>query len=121
MALITIKITGNINNSVQVGDTLFCSPETFDSGFDTVQSFNNISKVGPIEEIRRLNGYGYIYVDADVTITPPAAGDFLFFSKSSMANISSLLGYYAEIKMINDSTDRAEIFNVSAEIAQSSK
>ena len=43
------------------------------------------------------------------------------FSKNKSANNTSLVGYFAEVKLRNNSTDRAELFALSSEVAQSSK
>ena len=43
------------------------------------------------------------------------------FSKNKQANNSSLLGYYAEVKLTNDSTSKAELFALSSEVLESSK
>ena len=43
------------------------------------------------------------------------------FSKDNKANLSSLLGYYAEIKFINNAFDEAELFSVGSETFGSSK
>ena len=43
------------------------------------------------------------------------------FSKDPIVNNSSLLGYYAEVKLSNDSTEKAELFALGSEITQSSK
>jgi len=32
-----------------------------------------------------------------------------------------MLGYYAQVKMVNDSKDKAELFRVSADYSESSK
>ena len=44
-----------------------------------------------------------------------------FFSKDNKYNMSSLKGYFASMKFKNDTTDVAELFSVSCEIAPSSK
>jgi hypothetical protein len=51
----------------------------------------------------------------------PIASSFIFFSKDNKANLSSLVGYYAEVELTNDSTSSAELFTVSAEMVESSK
>ena len=51
----------------------------------------------------------------------PAIDDFIMFSKDNVANMTSILGYYAEVEMVNDSTDKAKLFAVSADIIESSK
>jgi hypothetical protein len=35
--------------------------------------------------------------------------------------MSGLIGYYAEVKLMNNSTEKAEIFNLSSDISASSK
>ena len=50
-----------------------------------------------------------------------SAGDFIMFSKNNKVNLSSTLGYYAKIKMINNSNKKCELFSVGAETTESSK
>ena len=38
--------------------------------------------------------------------------EFILFSKDNKANLSSILGYYAEVKLVNNSTTQAEPFSV---------
>ena len=35
--------------------------------------------------------------------------------------MSSLIGYYAEVKFTNDSTEEAELFSVGMDVSESSK
>ena len=51
----------------------------------------------------------------------PNTGDFILFSKDNKANLSSMLGYYAKIKMRNNSRKKAELFKVGADYSESSK
>ena len=46
---------------------------------------------------------------------------FISFAKEKKVNTSSLVGYYADTKFINDSKIKAELFSVSSEVAESSK
>jgi len=46
---------------------------------------------------------------------------FIMFSKDNKANMSSLLGYYASAEFRNNSTDKAELFNVGTVFTESSK
>ena len=39
----------------------------------------------------------------------------------SQANKNSLIGYYAEIELENNSTDKIELFSLGSEVTQSSK
>ena len=43
------------------------------------------------------------------------------FSKNTSVNNSSLLGYYAEVKLTNTRTDKIELFSIGSEVTQSSK
>ena len=44
----------------------------------------------------------------------------MFFGKDNEINTSSVIGYYAEVQMKNESTSEAEIFAVSSEVFISS-
>ena len=46
---------------------------------------------------------------------------FIMFSKDNKANLSSILAYYASVTFKNDSTDKAELFNVGTDVFESSK
>ena len=109
-----ITLTQNITNvSLQVGDTLYyvsTDPNLpdFASGSPT--------KIGTISAINgnsiTVPGTGPFNV---------SAGDFLMFSKNKEANNTSLIGYYAEVTLKNNSTKEAELFALSSEVAESSK
>ncbi len=58
---------------------------------------------------------------ATSTIPLPNEGDYLFFAKNTNINTPGIMGYYAEVEMINDSTEQAELFTVSSEVNESSK
>ena len=51
----------------------------------------------------------------------PAAGEFLMFSKNKNVNNTSLVGYFAEVELENNSTTKAELFTLGSEVAVSSK
>ena len=55
------------------------------------------------------------------TTLTPCGGSFIMFSKDNKVNMSSMLGYYASIEYRNDSLEKAELFNVGAEVFESSK
>ena len=58
---------------------------------------------------------------ADCDAHIPGGGDFIMFSKDNAANMSSILGYYAEVEMANDSNEKAKLFAVSTDVSESSK
>ena len=55
------------------------------------------------------------------TSTACTGGSFIMFSKDNKVNLSSGLGYYASATLRNDSPDKAELFNIGADIFESSK
>jgi len=48
-------------------------------------------------------------------------GTFIMFAKESSINLSGLIGYYAEVKIKNNSKVNAEMFSIGSEITVSSK
>ena len=51
----------------------------------------------------------------------PTNKTMLLFSKDNKVNTSGLTGYFASVKMSNDSTTTSELFSLGSEVAQSSK
>ena len=111
---IRINLKNDIDNvSLQIGDVAYYVKD--DDTSTSVTSFtDSVEKIGVITSI----GTSYIVVDS--TVEPPADA-FLMFSKDKVANNTSLLGYFAEVKLINNSTEKAELFALSSEIGLSSK
>lgn len=67
-------------------------------------------------------GHSTITIDTgSLAFTPPGLNDFIFFSRINSHDTRDLLGYYAEVKMVNDSHDNAELFSVGTEVSASSK
>ena len=115
-----IILNNNIQNtSLQVGDFAYISSGVQTSSGSPVTHAASPKLVGKITEIDNNS----------ITITNPLAsldptklkGDFLMFSKDMRVNKNSLVGYYAEIKLENNSTDKIEMFSLSSEVSQSSK
>ena len=111
---IKINLKNDIDNvSLQIGDVAYYVKD--DDTSTSVTSFtDSVERIGVITSI----GTSYIVVDS--TVEPPADA-FLMFSKDKVANNTSLLGYFAEVKLINNSTEKAELFALSSEIGLSSK
>ena len=113
---ITISLTKTINNaSLQIGDTAYYVGSVDDTTTSVANSTDSVKKIGKITAIGSNN------VTIDTAINTPSNGDFIMFSKDKIVNNTSLLGYYAEVKLSNDSTDKAELFALSSEVAHSSK
>ena len=46
---------------------------------------------------------------------------YIMFEKDKQVNSSSLMGYYANVKLMNDSTSKIELFSLGSEVTESSK
>jgi len=126
-----------INVSVQVGDNAYYTPTAFvgstSDAYNTAAVVDTID-LGKITEIinpdlfdggtSTINVFCNL-VDANtglpLPIATPLPGSFIMFSKDKKVNTNDLLGYYAEVKFVNDSTEKIEMFQVGAEIQESSK
>ena len=51
----------------------------------------------------------------------PLNPDYIMFEKDKQVNSSSLIGYYADVKLINDSKGEIELFSLGSEVSESSK
>ena len=108
--MVEITFNNTINNpSLQVGDkAYYTTPNT--NGFSTDPTL--------IGEITSIEGSKITVLN---NISSPSVNDFIMFSKNTVVNNSSLLGYYAEVKLTNSRTDRIELFSIGAEVVESSK
>tara|TARA_R100000234_G_scaffold2408_1_gene2068 strand:- start:2670 stop:3029 length:360 start_codon:yes stop_codon:yes gene_type:complete len=108
-----------INTSLQVGDIAYYVPSVTTQSSNNVSIKSSSSDPEPIGKIIKIND-GSIHVD---TTAPYSfqVGDFLMFSKDKRVNNTSLLGYYADVTLSNNSTEEAELFSLGSEITQSSK
>tara|TARA_R100000951_G_C2628249_1_gene176758 strand:+ start:911 stop:1252 length:342 start_codon:yes stop_codon:yes gene_type:complete len=113
--MITLTFSFPLNVSVQVGDTAYFVPTTTSSSFSVNSSV--VQTVGLITSIDQTTST----IVTDGSGTAPSAGDFILFSKDNKVNMTSLLGYYANTTIRNNSTDKAELFNISADYIESSK
>lgn len=109
----TLTFTQPLNVSLQVGDTAYYAPTTTSGGFNI-----NSSSVVEIGVITSISG---LVVTIGTQINNPPNNSFILFSKDNKANLSSALGYYAEVKFKNSSTTTSELFSVGMDIFESSK
>ncbi len=103
MASITVEF-GASNSSAQVGDNLYY--------------LKNQQKI-LVGKITLVAGTT-IKADIEDTAPRPEKGDYFFFAKDNAINFSGMLGYYADTKLINTSTEKAELYAVNSEINLSS-
>lgn len=103
----------NINELLQLNDTVYYVPAGGSTTMDAVL-------IGTCSFIDVANNT--IRVSGDLNINPPSANDYLFFTKDNNANLSSIKGYYAEVKIINnDYSNYSELFQVGLGVEESSK
>jgi len=119
MATITITIGNSLNDSLSVGDTAYYVSLASSGGFSS--SSGSITQLGNVDAINTSTNT--ITVDVGGTTIGADALDnkMLLFSKDAAVNTSGLSGYYASVKMKNNSTTESELFAVSSEVVQSSK
>ncbi len=113
-----ITLSNNINNaSLQIGDTAYFVSNVSDTTAGFQVSTETPKKIGKITSIDNEDDI----ITIETPSNEPQADDFIMFSIDKRANNTSLLGYYAEVKLSNNSTEKAELFALSSEITPSSK
>mgnify|MGYP003109677415 CR=1 FL=1 len=115
MPSIEIQFNSELNASLQIGDTAYYVPVQAQSTFSV--NSDVVVVIGTITNIFDSK----ITCNIGIYTTPPVPGDFILFSKDNKANMSSLLGYYANVEVRNDSKTKAEMYNISADYFESSK
>jgi hypothetical protein len=120
---VTLSFAAPLNASCQVGDTAYYVETTTDGGF--TKNSDSIIEIGQIREITPFNGSAaLVKCMTDLPYDGGLAANatpFILFSKDNKANLSSVLGYYADVKMVNNSTAEAELFSVGVDYFESSK
>ena len=125
--LISLDFNSPVNVSTQVGDIVYLSVTSPVGASSTAYQVGNpsdIVEVGPILGITNTASGHALEV-----ITNLPAGMFsgnlttMFFliGKDNRVNATSLLGYYADVKFVNDSRKKIELFSVGSEVSESSK
>tara|TARA_R100000278_G_scaffold121298_2_gene104893 strand:+ start:327 stop:689 length:363 start_codon:yes stop_codon:yes gene_type:complete len=120
MPTITLTFAAPLNVSCQVGDTAYTVPTSTTAGFKV--NSQPVTEIGTITRIQNpLSSTPVVTVDTSLPGTYHSVNNFVFFSKDNKANLSSILGYYADVKFRNNSTAEAEIFSIGADTFESSK
>ena len=125
MPTIDLTFPNDINVSVQFNpNATTVNPDGADIIYFTPTSLNGIHntatgivELGPVVAI---NG-NVITVFYDTGTQLPNNGDFIMFAKYRGINMSSLLGYFAKFRIVNNSTDKAEMYSIAVDVAESSK
>jgi len=105
-----LTFTNPVNKSLQIGDTVHYAVVT-----------NNVT--GTPIEVGSVTAFTNTTVTCSIASTAdvPTTSNFFFFSKDNKANLSSLVGYFAEVEMKNSSDGKIELFAVGSEVLLSSK
>ena len=121
MAQVTVNFPTIINASLQVGDTVYFVNTTTASTFEINAS--NVVEFGVVAQLIGITGsYSGIVVSTSIPAASyPTLTDYFFFTKDNKANQSSVLGYYSQVNIRNNSKDEAELFSVGVDFFQSSK
>lgn len=112
---INLGVGNSVNMSLQVGDTLYYVSTTTLGGFNI--SDGDIVEMGVATLVTPLS----VQCEIPETTPPPSAGDFILFSKDSVANLNGMLGYYMLVEMACNDRDQAELFSLNANYFDSSK
>ena len=127
-----IHFDNPLNTSVQIGDIAYYADASGMQGAFNIGS--NLFEIGEIISIDNVNmnvnilGTGIITSRSHITVEPiagfgalPATNAFIMFRKNNVVNKAGLVGYYAEVTLMNNSQDKAELFSISSDAVESSK
>tara|TARA_R110000851_G_scaffold145604_6_gene285145 strand:+ start:433 stop:801 length:369 start_codon:yes stop_codon:yes gene_type:complete len=122
MPSVTLTFSAPLNVSCQVGDKAYYASTSPDGGF--TKNDAGIVEIGEIRQITNAQSTSPT-VTCHTTVGPTEVGhgttEFILFSKDNKANLSSVLGYFASVKLVNNSTAQAELYSVSMDAFESSK
>ena len=113
----------SLNSSLQVGDIIYYVPTPTNSTPYDVGNLSNVQEYGVLTAITEIliQGIAAFRLTIDSSLTSPITNNYLMFAKEKKTNTTSLAGYYADVKFVNNSIDKAELFSVGSEITESSK
>ena len=127
MATVTINFESNLDQSLSIGDTLYSSGSVSSSGgFTTASSPIELGEITALNRTTQTNGNVGAQITIDTNRTEAninsnvAPTMLLFYAKNNTVNLSSILGYYAEIKLTNTSTSKSELFQIGVDVFESS-
>ena len=120
---VTITIGSKLNQSLSVNDiayyaNLSAAAGGFQSNSATPVRLGVVSAINNSTNTITINP---LEVNVTSNLLVPTNKTMLLFSKDNKVNTSGLTGYFASVKMSNDSTSSSELFSVGSEIVQSSK
>ena len=124
MPIATLTFANPLNSSLQIGDIVYYStPGQAPSSSFSTSVTGGMTKLGTVfsMSIDPIQ-VGVLYTDAaNGGVNPPLNGDYIMFEKDKQVNSSSLIGYYASVRLINDSKEDVKLFSLGSEVSESSK
>jgi len=129
MIVITLANITNLNTSLQVGDMIYVTSintvnPLFNSSNQNGIAINASNRVGILRKIEQNPTVPTTYTLSIDSSAPYGAtvntGDFIMFSKYNQSD-DDIKGYYMEVKLVNDSRQKAELFSLGSEVTESSK
>lgn len=123
MGSITMEFANEINESLQVNDTVYYySAGDDEPNWETGDYTPPITKLGACTAISADRKSLTCNID-DSTPRPTVgnSGNLITFVKNNKVNTTSLKGYYLELKLTNTTSKDFELFSVGSEIVESSK
>jgi hypothetical protein len=123
-----LNFSNSINISAQIGDLLYCLGDlgvSVSGGFSVSnqdpEMFGIITNIDNSINQITYNETDYFGNLLNTPLNVSGGNPFVMFQKNQSVNTSGLKGYYAEVKFVNNSTEKAELFSVGAEVDESSK
>jgi hypothetical protein len=116
-----------INDSVQVGDiAYYCTQQSSQHHDNFNLQTSKITELGVITEISSEDVLTprtrlVVTVPGWVANSMPASSSFILFSKDNAINVSTPIGYFAKVKIVNNSRKKSEMFSIACDIFESSK
>jgi len=113
-----VTFAEQVNVSVAIGDLAwYLTPQTIGvpgNQYSTGSAANSLL-FGEITNVTPFT------ITVDTPVNTPFSNSYILFSKNNEANKSNLVGYYAEVTMVNERKDRVELYAVGTEVTESSK
>ena len=126
MIEVVLANINNLNTSLQVGDMIYVTSTTGNLFGSNNQSGVNINANNRVGILRRIEQNTFIPTNYTLSIdntdydAEVDEGDFIMFSKYNQSD-DDIKGYYMEVKLVNDSRQKAELFSLGSEVTESSK
>ncbi len=118
-----ITLTNEIQNvSLSVGDVAYyIEASALVSGTSISVASNSSNQEENIKKIGKITEISGTFITIETPLLTPPDNAFIMFSKNKVANNTSLLGYFAEVTLKNNSKQPIELFALNSEVALSSK